>query len=555
VRVMQVRPVTESIAHLPNDIVALKAIIAEQFKRDAHAQAQLTAAHARLSAASHTEQLLLATIKTLQLQLAVLRRVQYGRSSEKLDEQVAQLELQLEDAQEALGAIALATPVALEPLQAMPDKPARKPRTMPEALPREHQRLEPLPIQSDCSHCTGNHWRCVGEDVTEQLHYVPASFKVLRTVRPKYSCAQCQGMVQAPAPSRPIDKGYASASLLAQVLMAKYADHLPLYRQEGIYARAGVPIATSTMADWVGGCSALLAPLTQAIKEYVLQASKLHTDDTPVPVLQPGKKSTKTARLWTYVRDDRGSGSSEPPAVWYAYTPDRKAIHPAEHLKQFTGVLQADAYAGYETIYKVRANTLKPILEAGCWAHARRKFYDIAQATDSPMARQALERIGQLYEIEAAIKGKPPDERERYRHEHTTPRLAALKAWLEIEHARVSSKSELALAIRYTTGRWSAMTRFAQDGRLEIDNNIAERSIRPIAVGKKNWMFAGSDNGGERAAAIYSLIETAKHNGLNAQAYLTHVLDVIADTKINQVRTLLPWNLDQDIKATMSMRP
>jgi transposase len=337
--------------------------------------------------------------------------------------------------------------------------------------------------------------------------------------------------------------------------MAKYADHLPLYRQEGIYARSGISLATSTLADWVGGCSALLAPLTQAIQDYVLQANKLHTDDTPVPVLQPGKKTTKTARLWTYVRDDRASGSTEAPAVWYAYTPDRKAIHPAEHLKQFSGTLQADAYAGYEAIYQIRANTTKPIVEAGCWAHARRKFYDIAQAIDSPVAKQALERISQLYEIETQIRGQSPDHRKRCRQEQTIPKLEALKVWLDPEHAKLSNKSELAVAIRYTTTRWPAMTRFAHDGQLEIDNNIAERSIRPIALGKKNWMFAGSDNGGARAAAIYSLIETAKHNGLNAQAYLTHVLNVIADTKINKVGDLLPWNLDENIKTTMSMRP
>lgn len=559
--VMQPMPNADYLAALPNDITALKAILIEQFKRDETRQAQLQAqqtqldaAHVRLTAASQTEQLLLTTIKTLQMQIAVLRRAQYGRSSEKLDEQVAQLELQLEDAQEALGAIAFETQGLVEDTAKKQTKPARKARAMPEQLPREDTTIEPAPISAGCS-CGANHWRCVGEDVSEQLAYVPASFKVLRTVRPKYSCGQCQAMVQAPAPSRPIDKGYADPSLLAQVLMAKYADHLPLYRQEGIYARANVSLSTSTMADWVGGCSALLAPLTQAIKDYVLQANKLHTDDTPVPVLQPGKKTTKTARLWTYVRDDRGSGSSEAPAVWYAYTPDRKAMHPAQHLTYFSGTLQADAYAGYEAIYQVRANSAKPILEAGCWAHARRKFFDIAKAIDSSIAKQALERIGQLYEIEAQIKGKPVDERRRCRQEQSRPRLEALKLWLDSEHNKLSSKSELAIAIRYTTTRWIAMTRFTDDGQLEIDNNIAERSIRPIAVGKKNWLFAGSDNGGARAAAIYTLIETAKHNGLNAQAYLTHVLTVIADTKINAVTGLLPWNLSDEIKATMSMRP
>jgi hypothetical protein len=323
---------------------------------------------------------------------------------------------------------------------------------------------------------------------------------------------------------------------LAHVLVSKYADHLPLYRQAQIYARQGVELDRSTLADWVGDCSRLLSPLVEALGRHVLATGKLHVDDTPVPVLEPGRGKTRTGRLWTYVRDDRSSGSTDPPAVLFRYSPDRKGEHPQRHLKNFTGVLQADAYSGFNDLYEGTR-----ILEAGCWAHVRRKFYDIHEGLKSPIAAEALQRIGQLYDIEDHIRGQLPPERARVRAERAAPLLDELKTWLEAQLARVSKKSELAVAIRYALSRWTAMTRYRDDGRLEIDNNAAERALRAVALGRKNYLFAGSDAGGEHAAALYSLIGTAKLNGIDPEAYLRDVLTCIAEHPINRIDELLPW--------------
>jgi hypothetical protein len=337
------------------------------------------------------------------------------------------------------------------------------------------------------------------------------------------------------------------------VLTSKYADHLPLYRQSEIYAREGVELSRSTLADWVGGASHLLNPLVSALADYVTSGSKLHADDTPVPVLQPGRGTTKTGRLWTYVRDDRNAPNAptdkagaetgkqsipEPAAVWFAYSPDRKGEHPANHLKDFTGILQADGYAGFDRLY-----ASGEIYEAACWAHVRRKFFDLHALQASPLALEALNRIGALYKIESEIRGKPPDERRRIRQLHTQPLMHELKAWFEQTLLRVSKKSELALSIRYALTRWVALTRFIDDGRVEIDNNAAERALRCVALGRKNFLFAGSDAGGERAAAIYSLIGTAKLNGLDPEAYLRYVITHINEHRVNKVTELLPWNV------------
>jgi hypothetical protein len=325
---------------------------------------------------------------------------------------------------------------------------------------------------------------------------------------------------------------------LAHVLVSKYCDHLPLYRQSEMYARQDVELERSTLADWVGGTSRLLEPLVEALRRYVISAGKLHADDTPVPVLSPGNGKTKTGRLWTYVRDDRPAGDTAAPAVWFAYSPDRKGEHPERHLEKFRGTLQADAYAGFNQLYENGR-----IEQAACWAHVRRKFYDLEQAHASAVAREALVRIGALYGIEETIRGKPPDERRAVRQAQSKPLLDSLRQWFEATLSKLSRKSETTVAIRYALSRWDALVRYIEDGHIEIDNNAAERSLRGVALGRKNYLFAGSDTGGERAAVIYSLIGSAKLTGLDPEAYLRAVLTRIADHPINRIEEFLPWNI------------
>jgi transposase len=406
---------------------------------------------------------------------------------------------------------------------------------LPAHLPRETRKYPPK--QTACPDC-GGELKHLGEDVSEMLEYLPARFKVIRQVRSKLACACCERIVQAEAPSRPIERGVAGPGLLAHALVSKYCDHLPLYRQSEIYAREGVELERSTLADWVGGTSALLAPLVEALRRHVMAATKLHADDTPVPVLAPGNGKTKTGRLWTYVRDDRPAGDATPAAVWFAYTPDRKGEHPKAHLKKFAGTLQADGCAGFEQIYEAGR-----IQEAACWAHVRRKFYDLVAAHKSPVATEALERIGALYAIEKEIRGRSPEERRAVRNERARPLLESLKQWLEATLGKLSRKSDTALAVRYALGRWEALLRYVDDGGIEIDNNSAERALRVVALGRKNYLFAGSDAGGERAAAIYSLIGTAKLNDIDPEAYLRDVLTRVADHPVNRIDELLPWNL------------
>ena len=476
-------------------------------------------------------------IEHLKLLIAKLRRMQFGRKSEKLERQIEQLELKLEELETAKacrgsepGKALVAT--ASTSLTATA-KPARQP--LPEHLPREVKTYSPK--EEACSEC-GGRLRPLGEDVAEVLEWVPGSFKVIRQVRPKLSCAGCERIVQAAAPSRPIERGLAGPGLLAHVLVAKYCDHLPLYRQAEMYAREGIELERSTLADWVGGTSRLLEPLVEVLRRHVVSAHKLHADDTPVPVLAPGNGKTKTGRLWTYVRDDRSAGDNTPAAVWFAYSPDRRGEHPREHLRSFSGTLQADAYAGFHHLYEGGR-----IQEAACWAHVRRKFYDLQVAHASPLAAEALKRIAELYAVESEIRGRPPEERRQIRITRARALLDSLHQWLESTLAVVSRKSEIAAAIRYALGRWRALLRYSEDGSIEIDNNAAERALRAVALGRKNYLFAGSDSGGERAAAIYSLIGTAKLNGIDPQAYLRVVLEKIADYPISHIADLLPWNL------------
>jgi len=501
-------------ADLPNDIDALKALLLARDEKILGLEAQL---NTRATEIEH-----------LKLMIAKLRRIQFGRKSEKLDHQIEQLELQLEDLQADEAEAEREMP---EADRAPRKKSVRRP--LPDHLPRDEKIY--APDAEACPACGGG-LRSLGEDVAEQLEYVPASFRVIRHVRPKLACSCCDAIVQAPAPSRPIERGIAGPGLLAHVLVAKFADHLPLYRQAVIYARDGVDLDRALLASWVGAASALLRPLVDVIRRHVLAGAKLHADDTPIPVLAPGNGKTKTARLWTYVRDDRPSGDTTPPAVWFAYTPDRKGIHPQTHLADYEGVLQADAYAGFNALYEDGT-----IQEAACWAHARRKFYDLHEARPSALTTEALHRIGELYAIEAKIRGKPPHERQQVRKGEAKPLIDDLERWLRGMLEKLSRKSDTSAAIQYALNLWPALTRYCDDGQIEIDNSAAERALRGVAIGRRNYLFAGADTGGERAAAIYSLIGTAKLNGVDPEAWLRHVLANIADHPVNRVDEFLPW--------------
>jgi len=480
-------------------------------------------------------------IERLKLLIAKLRRMQFGRKSEKLEREIEQLELKLDELEASRAQQVGASPVSLAASEVnRVRRRARKP--LPAHLARETHKI--LPKQESCPDC-GGALKSLGEDVSEILEYVPEHFKVIRQVRPKLACACCDKIVQAEAPSRPIERGMAGSGLLAHVLVSKYADHLPLYRQAEIYAREGVELDRSTLAEWVGGCSRLLEPLVEALRRHVMSAEKLHADDTPVPVLAPGNGKTKTGRLWTYVRDDRPWGDPRPPAVWFAYTPDRKGEHPKTHLREFTGTLQADGYAGYDAVYEDGR-----VKEAACMAHVRRSFYDLYEAHESAVAKEALERIAALYVIEGEIRGRSAEERREVRNARSRPLLESLKQWFEETLGKLSTKSDTTKAIRYALKRWDELMRFCSDGHLEIDNNAAERSLRAVVLGRKNYLFAGSDAGGERAAAIYGLIGTAKLNGLNPEAYLREVLSRIADHPINRIEELLPWNLAAELTGS-----
>jgi transposase len=485
----------------------------------------------------------LLTIDKLKLELAYLRRMKYGRSSEQLEH--AQLEL--------VGGMMVVP--ATEPTSNVTSielgrkkrvsKPRPDLRDLPEHLPRRTV-VHTAPLGHDggcdCQAC-GRALREIGQDVSEVLDYEPGSFHVVRHVRPRLACAGCKTITQAAAPSRPVQRGMAGPGLLAHVLVGKYADSLPLYRQCQIYAREGVALERSTLTDWVGQAARLLSPLAQAIGRHVLRAEKIHGDDTPIRVLGGKGSKAKTGRLWVYVRDDRphqgsNAAAAAPPAVWFQYSADRKGEHPARHLKDWQGILQADAFAGYNQLYADGR-----IVEAACWAHARRKLWDIHERQHKlpgTLAHQGLERIAKIFKIEAEIRGRSVLRRRRVRQLRTRPVLDELKSWMTETLAQVSAKSPMALAIGYAVSNWTALVRFVGDGRIEAENNAAERALRAVAIGRKNFLHLGSDAGGDSAAVIYTLIGTAKLNGINPQRYLRYVLERIADHKVNRIDELLP---------------
>ena len=485
-------------------------------------------------------------IEHLKAQLAVLRRARFGRSSEKLDRDIEQLELLIGELEEGVAENKIRAEQAEDKARAISTraKPSdhqaggRKP--LPAHLPRERTEHQPA---AACPCCGGTVLRKLGEDVTELLEYVPSSFKVIQLVRPKLSCRACETIVQAPLPSLPIERGRPGPGLLAHVAVAKYADGLPLYRQSAIYAREGIDLERSTLADWVGRMAALLDPLVQAIGRHVCAGSVLHADDTTVEVLAPGRGRTKIGRLWAAVRDERAFGGAAAPAAFYRYSPDRRAEHAQALLGSCRGFLHADGYAGFNSLFAEDPKSGQPRLtEVACWAHARRNIYEVYESTASPLAKEALERIAELFEIETRINGRAPQERLAVRQQEAVPLLRKLESYLNNALSQISGKSTLAKAIRYALSRWTPLTRYTTDGRLEMTNNAVERAIRPLAMTRKNYLFAGSDSGGARAAAMYTLTETAKMNGINPEGYLRDVLARIADHPINRIGELLPWN-------------
>ena len=500
------------------------------------------ACQSELKAAEISVQYKTLEIEKLKFQLAKLRRMQFGRSSERITRQIEQLELRLEELEtgEAEADAKAEADVPAAPIRER-TRPKRKP--LPDHLPRQDVVHQPAGDDAcTCPDC-GKGMAKLGEDVTEVLDYVPGRFQVIRHVRPKYACTACDAITQAPAPAMPTPRGLATPATLAHVLVSKFVDHLPLYRQSEIYARDGLEIDRSTLGDWVGQAAWLLAPVVAAIRRHVFAAEKIHGDDTTVPVLAPGLGRTATGRLWVYVRDDRLFAGPAPPAAAYFYSPDRGAEHPTAHMASFTGFLQADGYAGFEGLYTPARTKPGPITEVACWAHCRRKIFDVWETTKSPIAKEALDRIAAVYAIEDKARFAPAAERVEHRKE-TASLLNAFFVWVGATVGKLSGKLELAKAFRYIITRREALTRFISDGRLEADNNVAENAMRIVAIGRKNYLFAGSDSGGERAAAIYTLVATAKLNGLNPETYLRDILAKIAEGHtINRIDELVPWRM------------
>ena len=529
----------------PADIEKLKAALAVERARAAEAEAEL--AITRAKAADDA-----ATIARQKLEIAKLKRQIYGARSERTARLIDQMELELEDLEAAATEDELAAEQAAAKTTTVAaftrKRPSRQP--FPEHLPRERV-VVPGPTACDC--CGGSRLRKLGETVTETLEVIPRQWKVVCHVREKMTCRDCEKISEPPAPFHVTPRGWAGPNLLAMLLFEKFGQHQPLNRQAERYGREGVPLALSTLADQVGAGCAVLEPLLRRIEAHVLAAERLHGDDTTVPVLAKGK--TITGRCWVYVRDDRPFGGRAPPAAMFYYSRDRRGEHVEEHLARWSGVLQADAYAGYNRLYAAD-RTPGPILEATCWAHARRPFFALADieasarrkvlgkapAPISPLALDVVQRIDALFEIERGINGSCADDRRAVRQQLSRPLVDDLEALLRAERPRLSRGSDLTKAMDYMLKRWPAFTRFLDDGRVCLSNNAAERGLRGIALGRKSWLFAGSDRGGQRAAAMYSLIVTAKMNDIDPQAWLADVLARIAGHPASQLDDLLPWN-------------
>jgi transposase len=515
----------------PDDADALRALLTERDAAIAERDAALL--NARLE------------IEKLKVQLAALRRDRYGKSSERLAAGIGQLEMLIGDLEEDQAEREAAAEKERR-AKGKPDKPPRRPalrRPLPAHLPRETVVHEPV-LACRCGCTDPARLARLGEDVTEVLEKTPARLKVIRHVRPRYACRACAAVLQAPAPDLPIERGRPGPGLLAHVLVSKYLDGLPLYRLSGILAREGVEIERQTLADWVGRGAWWLAPLAEAIGAYALAQGVIWTDDTPIAVLAPGRGRTRQGRFWVYAFDPRPWGGTGPPAAFYRYSPDRKGERPRGHLAGFAGWLHADAYAGYDALTGPRGNEPPRIAHVACWAHARRRLFEVYEATRSPIAEEGLRQVGALYAVEAAINGRSPEQRRTERQTQSKPLLDTLHAWMLARRRRLSGKSTLGKALQYALSRWEALTRYLEDGRLSIDNNLSERLLRGIALTRKNFLFVGSDAGGQRAAIVYTIAETAKLNGLDPEAYIAAVLDRMARGQpINRLDELLPWNL------------
>jgi transposase len=530
---------------LPEDIDALKAVLFAERARAAQVEAALAVAKAQLS----DDQALIAH---QQLQIAKLRRELYGQRSERTVRLIDQMELAFEELESTASEDEIAAERAVAKTTNVAGftrkRPSRQP--FPEHLPRERV-VEPGPAACLC--CGGTRMRKLGEDVTETLEVIPRQWKVIQHVREKFTCRDCEKISQAPAPFHVIARGWAGPNLLAMILFEKYGQHQPLNRQAERYAKEGVPLSLSTLADQVGACCAVLTPLLRRVEAHVFAAARLHGDDTTVPVLAKGK--TDTGRCWVYVRDDRPFGGPDPPAAMFYYSRDRAGAHPQAHLAGYAGIFQADAFGGYNKLYGLDRKP-GPLLEAACWVHARRPFFVMADVAEnarrkaqgrtlgviSPLALEAVRRIDALFEIERSINGHSAERRRAVRQELSAPLVAELERWLREQRAKLSRGNDLATAMDYMLKRWTAFTRFLDDGRVCLSNNAAERALRGIALGRKSWLFAGSDRGGQRAAALYSLIVTARLNNVDPQAWLADVLARIAEHPAHGIDELLPWN-------------